>query len=75
MDSRPALDETLKAGRDLLRRAFEVANKDGDPTFSAYSCHALSTNLLAVGEPASRGAAPGGAWSRVCRKDTVQSGY
>jgi PAS domain S-box-containing protein len=41
----------FKAGRDLLRRAFEVANKNGDPTFSAYSCHALSTNLLAVGDP------------------------
>ena len=41
----------FKAGRDLLRRAFEVANKDGDPTFSAYSCHALSTNLLTVGDP------------------------
>jgi PAS domain S-box-containing protein len=37
--------------RDLLRRAFEVANKNGDLTFSAYSCHALSTNLLAVGDP------------------------
>src|SRR5882757_8078506 len=41
----------FKACRDLLRRAFEVANKDGDPTFSADSCHALSTNLLAVGDP------------------------
>jgi PAS domain S-box-containing protein len=41
----------FKAGRDLLRRAFEVANKNGDPTFSAYSCHALSTNLLTVGDP------------------------
>ena len=41
----------FKAGRDLLRRAFEVANKNGDPTFSAYSCHALTTNLLAVGDP------------------------
>jgi PAS domain S-box-containing protein len=41
----------FSAGRDLLRRAFEVANKNGDLTFSAYSCHALSTNLLAVGDP------------------------
>jgi len=37
--------------RDLLRRAFDVANKNGDLTFSAYSCHALTTNLLAVGDP------------------------
>jgi PAS domain S-box-containing protein len=28
-----------------------VANKNGDLTFSAYSCHALTTNLLAVGDP------------------------
>jgi PAS domain S-box-containing protein len=41
----------VKTGRDLLRRAFEVANKNGDLTFSAYSCHALTTNLLAVGDP------------------------
>ncbi len=41
----------FRAGRDLLRRAFEVANKNGDLTFSAYSCHALSTNFLAVGDP------------------------
>src|SRR5713101_657887 len=41
----------VKTCRDLLRRAFEVANKNGDLTFSAYSCHALTTNLLAVGDP------------------------
>jgi PAS domain S-box-containing protein len=28
-----------------------VANKNGDLTFSDYSCHALTTNLLAVGDP------------------------
>jgi PAS domain S-box-containing protein len=41
----------VKTGRGLLRRAFEVANKNGDLTFSAYSCHALTANLLAVGDP------------------------
>jgi PAS domain S-box-containing protein len=41
----------VKSGRDLLRRAFEVAKKNGDLTFSAYPCHALTTNLLAVGDP------------------------
>jgi PAS domain S-box-containing protein len=41
----------IRTGRDLLRRAFEVANKNGDLTFSAYSCHALTTNLFAVGDP------------------------
>ena len=28
----------VRAGRDLVRRAFEVANKTGDLTFAAYSC-------------------------------------
>ena len=28
----------VRAGRDLLRRAFEAANKIGDLTFAAYSC-------------------------------------
>jgi PAS domain S-box-containing protein len=41
----------FKNCRDLLRRAFDVANKNSDLTFSAYSCHALTTNLLAVGDP------------------------
>jgi PAS domain S-box-containing protein len=41
----------VRTGRDLLRRAFEVANQNGDLTFSAYSCHALTTNLLAAGDP------------------------
>src|ERR1700675_788823 len=41
----------FKNCRDLLRRAFDVANRNGDLTFSAYSCHALTTNLLAVGDP------------------------
>jgi PAS domain S-box-containing protein len=41
----------FRTGRDLLRRAFEVASHNGDLTFSAYSCHALTTNLLAVGDP------------------------
>ena len=41
----------FKNCRDLLRRGFDVANKNGDLTFSDYSCHALTTNLLAVGDP------------------------
>jgi predicted ATPase/signal transduction histidine kinase len=43
----------VKACRDLLRRAFDVANGNGDLTFSAYSCHAYTTNLLAAGDPLS----------------------
>jgi hypothetical protein len=48
---RRAMDETCPAGRDLMRRAFEVANKVGDLTVAAYSRDALNTNVLAAGEP------------------------
>jgi PAS domain S-box-containing protein len=41
----------VRAGRDLLRRTFEAANKSGDLTFAAYSCHDLNRNLLATGDP------------------------
>jgi predicted ATPase/signal transduction histidine kinase len=40
-------------GRELVRRAFDVAYRTGDLTFSAYSWHALITNYLAVGDPLS----------------------
>src|SRR5262245_8164029 len=41
----------IRAGRDLLRRAFEAANQSGDLNFAAYSCNHLNTNLLAAGDP------------------------
>jgi PAS domain S-box-containing protein len=41
----------VRAGRDLLRRTFEAANKVGDLSFAAYSCHDLNRNLLAAGDP------------------------
>ena len=41
----------VRTGRDLLRRAFEAANRIGDLTFAAYCCHHLNTNLLAAGDP------------------------
>jgi PAS domain S-box-containing protein len=41
----------FRACRDLLRRAFEAANKTGDLTFAAYSCNNLNSNLLAAGDP------------------------
>jgi predicted ATPase len=41
----------VKAGRDLIRRAFEDAKKIGDLTYVAYSCDNLNTNLLAAGDP------------------------
>jgi PAS domain S-box-containing protein len=41
----------VRTGRDLVRRAFEAANKAGDLTFAAYSRNNLNTNLLAAGAP------------------------
>ena len=40
----------VRTGRDLIRRAFDVANRIGDLTFGAYSCNNLNTNLLAAGD-------------------------
>jgi PAS domain S-box-containing protein len=40
----------IRTGRDLVRRAFDVANRTGDLTFGAYSCNNLNTNLLAAGD-------------------------
>ena len=47
----------IQNGRDLVRRAFDAANKIGDLTFAAYSCNNLNTNLLATGDPLGRRAA------------------
>ncbi|HTI16612.1 MAG TPA: serine/threonine-protein kinase PknK, partial [Trinickia sp.] len=41
----------IRAGRDLVRRAFEAANQSGDLTFAAHCCSHLNTNLLAAGDP------------------------
>src|SRR5262249_60833550 len=41
----------VRAGRDLIRRTFAVANKIGDLCFAVYSCINLNTNLLAAGDP------------------------
>jgi PAS domain S-box-containing protein len=41
----------VRACRDLLRRAFDGANKIGDLTFAAFSCNNINTNLLAAGDP------------------------
>jgi PAS domain S-box-containing protein len=37
-------------GRELIRRAFDVAFRTGDLTFSAYSWHSLIANYLVVGD-------------------------
>jgi PAS domain S-box-containing protein len=41
----------IRAGRDLVRRAFDAANKAGDLTYAAYCGNELNTNLLAAGDP------------------------
>jgi len=41
----------VRTGRDLLHRAFDVANKTGDRIFAGYSCFNLTENLLAAGDP------------------------
>jgi len=41
----------VRAGRDLVRRAFEVANNIGDLCFAVYSGINLNTNVLAAGDP------------------------
>src|SRR5260370_17367778 len=40
----------VRAGRDLVRRAFDAANEIGDLTFAAYSCDHLVKNFLAAGD-------------------------
>jgi PAS domain S-box-containing protein len=41
----------VRAGRDLVRRAFEAAIRNGDLTYAAYCGDQLNTNLLAAGDP------------------------
>ena len=41
----------VRTGRDILRRALEIANQSGDLTFAGYSYASLNSNLLAAGDP------------------------
>ncbi|MEA2916317.1 MAG: hypothetical protein QOJ15_8398 [Bradyrhizobium sp.] len=41
----------VRAGRAVVRRAFEAANQTGDLVFAAFCCHHVNTNLLAAGDP------------------------
>ncbi len=41
----------VRAARDLIRRAFEVASRNGDLSFAAFSGVNLNANLLAAGDP------------------------
>jgi len=40
-----------RSGRELIHRAFDVANRIGDLTFAAYCCDSLNSNSLTVGNP------------------------
>ncbi|MBV8216473.1 MAG: GAF domain-containing protein, partial [Verrucomicrobia bacterium] len=40
----------VRAARDLIRQAFDTADRIGDLTFAAYSCFSLNANLLATGD-------------------------
>ena len=40
-----------RVGRELVRRAFAVANEIGDVNFALYSSSVLISNLLAAGDP------------------------
>src|SRR5262249_9064339 len=41
----------VRAGREMVRRAFETATKIGDLTCAAYCCNQLNAHLLADGDP------------------------
>jgi PAS domain S-box-containing protein len=41
----------IRTGRDILRRALEIANQSGDLAFAGYSYASLNSNLLAAGDP------------------------
>jgi predicted ATPase/transcriptional regulator with GAF, ATPase, and Fis domain len=43
--------EHIRAGRDLVRRAFEAGNKMGDLNYAAYCGKDVNTNLLFAGDP------------------------
>ena len=55
----------VRAGRDLLRRAFEAANRIGDLTFAAYCCRQSEHEPSRGGRSARRGATRSRAWPRV----------
>ena len=41
----------VRAGHELVRRAFEAANKVGDLTCAVYCCKQMNVHLLAAGDP------------------------
>jgi PAS domain S-box-containing protein len=43
--------QNIRAGRDMLRRAFDTANTMGDLPYVAFASYSLTTNLLVAGDP------------------------
>ena len=41
----------VRACRDLLRRVFEAASRNGELTYAAYTCNNLNSDLFFAGEP------------------------
>ncbi len=58
--------EHVRAGLDLIRRAFDAANTSGDLTHGAFSCSNLVCDPSRVGRSARRRATRGRARPRVC---------
>jgi PAS domain S-box-containing protein len=64
----------VRAGRDIIRRAFEAANKIGDLTCAVACGNQLTTSFLAAGDPlaeAEREAVRGLAFAQKARFGTV----
>ena len=65
----------VRAGRDLVRRAFDAAYRIGDLTFAAYCCNELVTNLLAAGDPLAEVQPRSRERPRVCPERALRPRY
>jgi PAS domain S-box-containing protein len=45
------MTRSVRSGREIMRRAFEVAVQDGDVTFACYSSFLVGLNMLVAGDP------------------------
>ena len=60
------------ASRDLVHRAFEVANRNGDVTYAAYACNNLNSHLLFAGDPLVEVQREAERGSRLCAQGPVR---
>lgn len=61
----------IKTGRDVLRSAFDSADKDCDITFAQYSLFNLTTILLASGDLLGEIQEEAEPESQVCEEDPI----